>query len=80
MSDVYAVLVAAGFPEIRAARLVDLMNELDALSFTGPEAEYTATELDLMAEIGPEDIEDARTDWYVSTEPAFARLLDARGL
>jgi len=80
MSDVFAVYVAAGIDEIRAARLVALGTQLAEDSVTGDDEEFTASEINAMADIVPEDLEDARTDWYVSTEPAYARLLDAREL
>ena len=76
----YAILVAAGIPEARAARMVVLAEQLSDASWTEPDEEFTASEIARMGDIEPEDIEDARTDWYLSTEPAYARLLDAREL
>jgi len=76
----YAVLVEAGIPEARAARLIALVAELSDASWTEPDEPFSDSEMVAMADIGPEDLEDARTDWYLSTEPAYARLLDAREL
>lgn len=45
-------------------------------SSADPDA-WLPSELDLLDNITPTDVQDARTDWYVTAPTQFKRILDA---